>query len=123
VERYGLVPFKVSSRDLEIVAIAVRFAKRQSQGGRNDSQNVQILTAVETRIPTAQLRGMLDISGREAELILGAIKTYSESFRSRPKYQSLFQELQLLAERLADTMEEQKPRRYGNPQFSIKQKF
>jgi hypothetical protein len=122
VGSYPLVPFKVSSRDLEIVGIAIHFAKCQFQRNRDNSQDFQILTAVETRIPTAHLRGMLDISCREAELLLAALNTFCESFRSRAKYQSLFQELQFIAERLADTMQGRKTRNDGNPQFSIKQK-
>jgi len=75
------------------------------------------LTAVQTRIATAQFRGTLDISNREAELLQEALNTYCESFRSRTKYQSLFQELHDLAVRLAETMEGRKTRSHGSPQY------
>ena len=122
VESYPLVPLKVSSRDLQLVGIAITFAKRQANRNPNDTQNVRILTAIQTRIPTAQFRGTLDISNREAEPLQGALNTYCESFRSRTKYQSLFQELHDLAVRLAETMEGHKTRNHGSPQLYIKTK-
>src|ERR1700676_3358945 len=123
MERYPLVPFEVSSRDLQLIGIAVNFTKQQSSRNVDSSQKFQILTAIETRIPTAQFRGTLDISCREAELLLAALNTYCEPFRSRAKYQSLYQELQHLAERLEDTMEGRKARNHGRgPLLFVKPK-
>jgi hypothetical protein len=123
MERYALVPFKVSSRDLQLVGSAVTFTKRQSKPDPNGSQNLRILTAVETRILTAQFSGKLEISCREAEVLLSALNAYCETFRSRTKHQSLFQELHHLAERLADAMEGRKTRNHGrSPLLFIKPK-
>jgi hypothetical protein len=123
MERYTLVPFQVSSRDLQLVGSAVTYTKQQSSRNVDSSHNFQILTAIETRIPTAQFRGCLEISSREAELLLTALNTYCEPFRSRTKHQSLFQELQHLAARLADTMEGRKTRNHGRgPLLFIKPK-
>ncbi len=123
MERFTLVPFEVSSRDLQLIGSAVTLAKRQTNRNLHGSQDFQILTAVETRIPTAQFRRRLEISSREAELLLAALNAYCESFRSRSKHQSLFQELQHFASRLADTMEGRKTRNHGRgPLLFIKPK-
>jgi hypothetical protein len=123
VERFTLVPFAVSSRDLQLVGSAVTFAKRQSKPDPDGSQNLRILTAVETRIPTAQFSGKLEISCREAELLLSALNAYCETLRSRTKHQSLFQELHHLTVRLADTMEGRRTRNHtGIQHFHFKPK-
>jgi hypothetical protein len=113
MERFTLVPFQVSSRDLQLVDCAVSFSKQQSRRSLDGPQNVGILTAVETRIPTAQFSGKLEISRREAEVLIIALNLYCETFRSRTKHQALFQELHHLAARLADTMEGRKTRNHG----------
>jgi hypothetical protein len=105
VARYSLTAFAVSSRHLELITSAVTFAKRRSRSDPDGSQNVGILMAVETRIPTAQFSGKLEISCREAEVLLSALSDYSENFGFRPKHQSLFQELQHLASLLEENME------------------
>ena len=123
MERLTLVPFGVSSRDLQLIGCAVTFSKQQSRRSLDASQNVGILTAVETRIPTAQFSGKLEISRREAEVLLIALNAYCETFRSRSKHQSLFQELHHLTARLADTMEGRKTRNHGRgPLLFIKPK-
>jgi hypothetical protein len=112
----------VSSRDLQLASSAVTFAKRQSSRSGDHAQNLRILTAIETRIPTAQFRGTLEISCREAEILLVALNAYGDTFRSRTKHQSLFEELQHLAERLADTMEGRRTRNNRGWQLQIKPK-
>jgi hypothetical protein len=122
VVRYTLVPFEVSSRDLELVGSAVTFAKRQPGYNVDGSQNLRILMAIETRIPTAQFRRNLEISCREAEVLLLALDAFCENFRSRIKHQSLFQEIDLLITRLADRMEGRRTRNTGLLQLYFKPK-
>lgn len=60
--------------------------------------------ALESRTPIAQFRGTLEMSCREAEVLVAALEAYSEAFRSA-KHRSLLQELQHLTVRLADATE------------------
>jgi hypothetical protein len=48
--RFTLVPFEVSSRDLQLVGSVVIFSKQQSKRNLYGTQDLQILRAVETRI-------------------------------------------------------------------------
>ena len=123
VGRFTLVPFEVSSRDLQLVASAVTFAKRQFQRNLDGPQNFQILTAVESRIPTAQFSGKLEISCREAELLVAALNAYCETFRSRAKHQSLFRGLHHLAARIEDKMEGRRTTNRNDLQLHIKTKI
>ena len=122
VARYSLTSFAVSSRHLQLITSAVAFAKRQFRSDPDGSQNVGILVAVETRIPTAQFSGKLEISCREAEVLLLALDAFCENFRSRTKYQSLFQEIDHLITRLADRMEGRRTRNTGLLQLYFKPK-
>ena len=122
MERLTLVQFEVSSRDLQLVGSAVTFAKRKFQRSLDGPQNFQILTAVESRFQAAQFRGTLEISCREAEVLLLALDAFCENFRSRTKYQSLFQEIDHLITRLADRMEGRRTRNTGLLQLYFKPK-
>jgi hypothetical protein len=104
VARFTLIPCKVSSRELQLIDSAVAFAKRQSSYKIDGPQNRSILMALESRTPIAQFRGTLEMSCREAEVLVVALKAYSEIFRSA-KHQSLLQELQHLTVRLASATE------------------
>ena len=102
--RFTLIPCKVSSRDLQLIDCAVASAKRQYNFKIDGPQKLSILMALESRTPIAQFRGTLEISCREAEVLVVALKAYSETFRSA-KHQSILQELQQLTARLVNATE------------------
>jgi hypothetical protein len=102
--RFTLIPCKVSSRDLQLIASAVASAKRQYDYRIEGPQRLSILRTFEFRTPIAQFRGILEISCREAEVLVVALKAHLETFRSA-KHQSILQELQHLTARLVNAME------------------
>ena len=112
---HTLVSCEVSSRELQLIGSAVHFAKRQTGQAHqiNRSQDHGIMLAIETRIPNAQLRGKLELSCREAEVLLLALDTFGNTFRSGTKHQLLLQELNSLTIHLADFMEGHKARMVG----------
>ena len=89
---------------LQLIDSAVAFAKRQFSYKIDGPQTLSILSALESRTPIAQFRGTLETSCREAEVLVVALKSYSETFRSA-KHQSLLQELRQLTARLANSTE------------------
>ena len=111
VARFTLIPCKVSSREVQLIDSAVTFAKRHSNYKIDGPQHLAILMALESRTPIAQFRGTLEMSCREAEVLIVALKGYSEMFRSA-KHRSLLQELQDLTVRLANAMEGRRTQAY-----------
>ena len=99
-----MVPCKVSSREVQLIDSAVAFAKRRSNYKIDGPQHFNILMALESRTPIAQFRGTLEMSCREAEVLIVALKAYSEMFRSA-KHRSLLRELQDITVRLANATE------------------
>ena len=106
---HTLAPCEVSFRDLQLIGSVVNFVKRQTsnQDHRIErSQDARILVAIETRIPDAHLRGKLEMTRREAEVLLLSLEAYSNTFRSGTKHQSVLHELHCLAQNLTDFIEE-----------------
>ena len=99
-----LVVFKVSSRDLQLIGVAIHSAQHRAHP-THQAQDRAILGAIETRIPTAQFGAKLEITCTEADVLLLALETYALAFWAGKKHQALHQEIRSLAMRLANAME------------------